>query len=315
MTTQETARAQQKGGKTEYERMAKQHDNRQPFIESELIEAIKAYNCVTYRALATHINNWCQQTCIQQWLHSHATYSLYAKNIKPGLTTDNQIKQVAFSRRVMDRWDLPPKSKILWIHLDEKWFHEIVPRTNAKACPELGIPKSSHSARHKKHIAKVMAHCCVGYLFEGDVEAGGDGFLISCDRCASFKMPLRNSYVSSRDPSTGKLQFKGNAIKHSKGAPYLVDCAVTGSEPGTASKPCFPLRKLWEYTLIPTIAQLVDSGGPCEDAIVVVQQDHAGPHIEASFSEWIRDQFDLMGWLYEPQAPQGRCHEYCYMLY
>ena len=60
----------------------------------------------------------------------------------------------------------------------------------------------------------------------------------------------------------------------------------------------FPLRKLWEYTLIPAIAQLVDSGGPCEDAIVVVQQDNAGPHIEASLSEWIRDQFDLMGWLY-----------------
>jgi hypothetical protein len=175
------------------------------------------------------------------------------------------MKQVAFSKRVMDRWGLPPNSKILWIHLDEKWFHGIVPRTNAKACPELGIPKTSHSAHHKKHIAKVMSHCCVRYLFEGDVEAGGDGFLISCDRCASFKMPLRNSYMSSRDPSTGKLQFKGNAIKHSKGVPYLVDCAVTGSDVGTASKPCFPLRKLWEYTLISAIAQLVDSGGPCED--------------------------------------------------
>ena len=89
---------------------------------------------------------------------------------------------------------------------------------------------------------------------------------------------------------------------------YLVDCAVTGSDVGTASKPCFSLRKLWEYTLIPAIAQLVDTGGPCEGATVVVQQDNAGPHIEASYSQWIRDQFDLLGWLYEPQAPQGRCH-------
>ena len=147
---------------SEYERMEKHHDNRQPFIEQELIEAIKAYNCITYRALAIHINNWCQQTCILEWLHSHDTYSLYAKNIKPGLTVENQLKQVAFSKRVMNRWGLPQNSKILWIHLDEKWFHGIVPRTNAKACPELGIPKSSHSAHHKKHIAKVMAHCCVG---------------------------------------------------------------------------------------------------------------------------------------------------------
>ena len=64
------------------------------------------------------------------------------------------------------------------------------PRTNAKACPELGIEKTSFSAHHKKHIAKVMGHCCVGYLFDGDVESGGEGFLISCDRCAAYKMPL-----------------------------------------------------------------------------------------------------------------------------
>ncbi len=31
---------------------------------------------------------------------STETYSLYAKNIKPGLTPENQLKQVAFSRRV-----------------------------------------------------------------------------------------------------------------------------------------------------------------------------------------------------------------------
>jgi hypothetical protein len=138
-------------------------------------------------------------------------------------------------------------------------------QTTSKACPELGIPKTSHSAHHKKHIAKVMAHCCVGYLFEVEVEAGGDGFLISCDRCASFKMPLRNSYVSTRDAITGQLKFKVNALKHTKGVPYLVDCAVTGSYVGTATKPCFPLRKLWEYTLIPAIAQLVGTGGPCAD--------------------------------------------------
>jgi hypothetical protein len=41
----------------EYERMAKEHDGRQPFIQDELVEAIKAYSCVTYRQFAGHINN------------------------------------------------------------------------------------------------------------------------------------------------------------------------------------------------------------------------------------------------------------------
>ena len=201
-------------------------------------------------------------------------------------------------------WGLEEGTKILWIHCDEKWFHGIVPRTNAKACPELGIQKSSHSAHHKKHIAKVMAHCCVGYMFQGDVEDGGDGFLISCDRVASYKMPLRNSYESSRD-ETGKLKYKGNAVIHTKGIPYLVDCNVTGVNPGTPTNPFYPLQKLWEYTLIPGIAQLIDTGGPCAGATVVVQQDNAGPHIEEAYSLWIHEQFESLGWKYEPQAPQG----------
>jgi hypothetical protein len=292
----------------EYDRQERQHDARHPFIQDELIQGIISYNCVSYRQLALHINNWCQHTCIAAWLHSHETYSLYAKNIKPGLTPENQLKQVCFSRRVHDRWGLAEGSKILWIHCDEKWFHGIVPRTNAKACPELGIHKSSHTAHHKKHIAKVMAHCCVGYLFNGDVEDGGDGFLIFCDRVASYKMPLRNSYQSSRD-ETGKLKFKGNSVIHTKGVPYLVDCTVTGCNPGTPTNPCFPLQKLWQYTLIPAIAQLVDAGGPCEGATVVVQQDNAGPHIEEAYSIWIHEQFDMLGWMYEPQAPQGIQHE------
>ncbi len=109
---------------------------------------------------AVIINHWCEYSCIMNWLKGHPTYSLYAKNIQPGLSAENQLKQVAFSRRVMQRWGLLEKTKILWIHLDEKWFHGIVPRTNAKACPELGIEKTSFSAHHKKHIAKVMGLLC-----------------------------------------------------------------------------------------------------------------------------------------------------------
>ncbi len=36
--------------------MERQYDARHPFSEEELIEAIKSYNCVSYRQLALHIN-------------------------------------------------------------------------------------------------------------------------------------------------------------------------------------------------------------------------------------------------------------------
>ncbi len=41
---------------------------------------------------------------------------------------------------------------------------------------------------------------------------------------------------------------------------------------------------------------------------LVVQQDNAGPHIEEAYSIWIHEQFDMLGWMYEPQAPQGIQH-------
>ncbi len=127
---------------------------------------------------------------------------------------------------------------------DEKWFSGLVPRTNAKACAELGIAKQSYSAHHKKDLAKVMVHCTVGFCFHGDVENGGDGFLIGAHRCAAFQVPQRDIYFSSKDPVTGRTVFKGNKIKHAKGNPYLVDCTVTGTNAGTAYSPNFPLRQL-----------------------------------------------------------------------
>ena len=46
-------------------------------------------------------------------------------------------------------------------------------------------------------------------------------------------------------------------------------------------------------------------GAPCEGAQVIVQQDNAGPHVEEVYSAWMLAMFESLGWMYEPQAPQG----------
>ncbi len=75
-----------------YERMAKQHDERQPFIQEEIMDAlIHSNNCTSYRALSKHTNGWCSPATIEVWLKSHPTYQIYAKNIKPGLTAQNRL--------------------------------------------------------------------------------------------------------------------------------------------------------------------------------------------------------------------------------
>jgi hypothetical protein len=136
------------------------------------LEALRANVCTSYRSLSRYINGWCTASTIEHWLKQHEDYHVYSKNIKPGLTPDNKIKQVLFSTHVHNLWGLPrrPGHPILWIMCDEKWFHALIPRTNAKACEELGLMKSSYSAHHKSHVGKVMVHCTVGYLFTDDQE-------------------------------------------------------------------------------------------------------------------------------------------------
>ena len=288
-----------------YERMAREHIARQPTVEEDLVEALQANVCRSYRALSKVINGWCSPATIEAWLKTHPEYQIYSKNIKPGLTPQNRCKQVAFSKHVHNRWGLPTGTKILWIHCDEKWFHALVPRNNAKACEVLGITRQSYSAHHKSHIGKVMAHCTVGYLFHSNVEEGGEGFLIGVNRCAGFKIPLRDIRYASKDPVTNNTVFKGNPIKHHKGIPYLVNCNVTGSKLGTPTEPTFPLKLLWEHCLIPSVEKLLAPGGPCHGAQVILQEDNAGPHTEGNYTSWLQSEFEKRAWRIELQAPQG----------
>jgi hypothetical protein len=78
-----------------------------------------------------------------------------------------------------------------------------------------------------------MVNCTVRYLFTDDPELEGQGFLIGCNRCAGFKIPLL-------DPVMKKLSFIGNAIKHAEGIPYLLFGGLQcDGIPGTPTKPCF----------------------------------------------------------------------------
>jgi hypothetical protein len=70
----------------------------------------------------------------------------------------------------------------------------------------------------------------------------------------------------------GKQTRRGNPVKHNRGDLVLVDCNVTGSSYGTAAKPQFPLKALWENVLIPQLEALVAPGGAAEGAVVVHQE-------------------------------------------
>ena len=136
-----------------------------------------------------------------------------------------------------------------------------------------------------------MAHATVGYCFTGNPEDGGEGLLIGLHRCQAFKVAQRKHMGS-------------DGINYNKGDVIPTDCNVTGTDVGTPAKPKFALKCLWEHVLIPALETLVAPGGKCEGAVVVHQEDNAGPHKEGKYHEWLQDEFQQRGWHLELQAPQ-----------
>ncbi len=58
------------------------------------------------------------------------------------------------------------------------------------------------------------------------------------------------------------------------------------------------LSRLWHNVLLPEMDALVEVevGEPCcEGAIVVHQEDNAGPHIEKTYKDWLQGEFDKRG--------------------
>ena len=101
----------------------------------------------------------------------------------------------------------------------------------------------------------------------------------------------------------GRTKYDG-AIVREKDQMYLVDCAVTGSNIGTADSPKFPLMSYFEETVFPRIIALVGPGGKFENYTVVIQGDNAGPHEDKVYKRYVEEYCGREGWHWEPQAPQ-----------
>jgi hypothetical protein len=55
-----------------YARLAREHDERQPFVQQDILDAlIEGHSCHSYRALSKHINDWCSPWTIEKWFKSH----------------------------------------------------------------------------------------------------------------------------------------------------------------------------------------------------------------------------------------------------
>jgi hypothetical protein len=259
-----------------WEFKARNHDERQPQIRDQILDSLRRNPTKPLEKVAADIGHWCSFGAIFRWLTTHLKISMYVQRILPLLSSAQMHKHLAFARHLIGHWGLP-RRKYLWIHYDETWFLGLVARATAKFL-EAVLGKRELYAYHKSHINKVMAVAFTAYAFDGHIENGGHGIKLGF--------------------------FRTQKCKIEKGAPYFVDCNVTGSDEGTASDPKFALMGLFKGTIFPMVSKLVGPGGKYEGYIPVFQGDNAGPHQDATFKRCVEDQCSEKGWKWEPQAPQ-----------
>ncbi len=64
----------------QYERLVRQNLARQPSIQDDILEALRANVCTSYRALISrYINGWCHASTIEHWFKLYEDYHIYNK--------------------------------------------------------------------------------------------------------------------------------------------------------------------------------------------------------------------------------------------
>jgi hypothetical protein len=253
----------------------------------------------SYYNISSAINFWCSAWTIRKWIQSREGFHLYNERIIPLISQTQKQKHFDFASHFRNNWGLNSRRYLL-IHYDEKWFWGMLLRKNAKSFDDL--PVAVQKAYHKLHISKVMCVAVVGFAFRDTIENGGEAVKLAFTRCQSYKVSGKTVRESRRDEN-GNLKFDG-PIKRAKDDLYLVDCAVTGSNSGTADNPKFPLTRYFDNVIFPQIKDLVGMGGRYEGYTVIIQGDNAGPHQESDFMTHVTEYCNREGWHWEPQAPQ-----------
>lgn len=287
--------------KAEWESKRRAHLERQPAIQEQIVAAIRKNPKRSWKGIEADINFWCSDAAIYRWVTSRPGYRVYCERVVPLPLEKQREKHFKFAKHFRNNWGLG-SGKYLVIEYDKKWFWGLVMRRGAKACDLLGILAQSYSVYHKSHIAKTMAVAFTAFAFEDCMENGGEAIKLGFFCAQSYKVAKRMVRKSVRQDD-GSMKQTG-PIKRRKGDRYLVDCAVTGTDPGTADNPKFPLVNVFKHYIFPKVQELVGPGGKYEGYTPIFQGDNAGPHQEDAYLKYVTEYCDERGWHWEPQAPQ-----------
>ena len=273
----------------------------QPTIRGAIVDAMRRDPKMSWESIEADdaINHWCSADTIRRWVESREGYCLYAERIIPLLSDEQRKRHFDFANLFRSNWGLGA-GKYLLIHYDEKWFWGLVQRRHAKACKELELDPVTFKAYHRNHVNKVMGVAVTAFAFEDSIENGGDALKLGFFRAQQYK--IADKALNRTETLADGTEVTTNV--RNRDDPYLVDCAVTGTDIGTPDDPKFPLKNLFEQYVFPTVSELVGEGAAYEGYTPVFQGDNAGPHEETKYLEFVKGYCLAKGWHWMPQAPQ-----------
>ena len=138
-------------------------------MNHNIIDAVaKTSGNISYKEIANHIGGIVTENTISRHLKSLKGFSIVKSRILPQLTKDCREKRVFFCESFFMFWlsakCLKPSIRMIVTHMDEKWVHAIVTRSNIKILESLDINNRYHYAHHKNFIDQVMFIVVNGFI-------------------------------------------------------------------------------------------------------------------------------------------------------
>ena len=140
-----------------YQQQSDHHLMQGPFLHNDLVNILKQVNgSVTWRELENRMgNNIVSHETIRTYVKTLEVFKYTKNRIFPSLDAQAKARRL---KRANSFWvfldvskNLQSKDKILYAHMDEKWFYALVLRTKLKTIASLGIEPVAQKTHKNPH--------------------------------------------------------------------------------------------------------------------------------------------------------------------
>ena len=118
----------------------------------------KTGGCMSYEAIANQLGGIVTKNTVAKHLNSLDGFLVAKSRILPQLSKDCMERRKRFCEAFFIFWHsakcLKSKIKLIVTHMDEKWVHAVVTRTNVKLLENYNAGKRFHYAHHKITLTK-----------------------------------------------------------------------------------------------------------------------------------------------------------------